>query len=155
MKILVFIISILTLYSCSDRQSFSDYKDINDSSGNLSYKFNSNDSTAIIFSEYGKTYMKGKLVNGKREGIWSEYVFNGNWKSYEYTFKDDVENGKCYSFTITGKIDLVGNRKDGTLDGMFVYFDLKGNPEKVELWKEFDNGSGVSNLAYTKDLRVK
>jgi hypothetical protein len=144
--------SAVILFSCSNKPNFSDYTDINDSIGNLVFKIDPKDSTAIILSKYSKTYMKGKLINGKREGIWTEYVIGGNYKCYEYTFKDNFENGKCYSFTITGKINSVGNRKNGTPHGTFVYFDLKGNPEKIELWKVVEDRSGVSELVYSKDL---
>ena len=153
--IYIFIIVTLTFTNCNDGPNTFNYIDLNDKDGNFLCKLNPVDSSAIIYFDNKERYMTGKLLNMRRDGIWKEYTSDGNEKTFEWTFKNDLKEGVYYGFYMTGKIETVGSYKNDKLNSYLLYFDLKGKPEKIQFWDGLDGLDGCSVLTYSKDFRVK
>jgi hypothetical protein len=103
--------------------------------GDSEYEVNSENWEAKWYSKDRKTYMIGKLIDFKREGIWTEYLKKGDIKLYTWNYKNDSKNGKYYGFWNENKIKLVGNYKNDLIDGYLVFFDLNGKIDRIEFWK--------------------
>mgnify|MGYP001170638531 CR=1 FL=1 len=74
--------------------------------------------------------VKGKYVNGKKEGSWKYYAENGKViKKGKY--KEGKEEGlwKFYDveyYYSKGKVQIIGKYKEGKEEGLWKYFDLNG-----------------------------
>lgn len=155
MNIIKFLLhtTILTIVtSCGDRPNDLNYIDIHDNNNNVICKYNPIDSNAIIYLDNNERYMIGKLINLKQEGVWKEYITEDNQLDFKWTFKNNVKDGIYFGYTLTGKIETVGHYKNDQLNGVLVYFDLKQNPEKVQVWKGLQNIDGASEMILEKKL---
>lgn len=83
-----------------------------------------------------KKYMSGKIVNGKKEGIWIEYYKSGELKS-ETNYKNGLANGKQTIYYKNGNIKEERNFKDDVISGIRKYYDKEG---KLTSTLEFKNG---------------
>lgn len=142
---------ILTFTNCKNGPNTFNYINLNDNNGKFLCKLNPIDSTAIIYIDNAKTYMTGKLINQQREGFWNEYITSDNELDFKWSYKNDIREGIYFGYYLTGKIQTIGYYKNDVLNGPLVYFDLKGRPEKIELW---EGDGGCSVLMFSKDLRV-
>ncbi len=143
----------LIIVSCDNKPNTLNYVDIYGDNNNLVCKYNPKDSNAIIYFNNNETYMIGKLINSKREGVWKEYLTKENELNFKWSFKDDIKDGIYFGYTLTGKIETVGYYKNDQLNGTLVYFDLKQKPEKVQVWKGIENADGASELILEKKLK--
>ena len=126
--------------------------EVYDSEGNLRYRIDKDDSTAVVYSKNGQTYMSGKFINQKKAGIWTEYLAKSNDKIFEWTYVNDKKEGLFRGYTMTGKIQTIGYYREDKLDSVLVYFNLEGRPKKVEVWKADPNTEGTSDLIFSKDI---
>ena len=151
---LLFLTTILTIVtSCDDGPNTWNYIDIHDKNNNVICKYNSKDSNAIIYLDNNKRYMTGKLIDLKQEGAWKEYISNDNELSFKWSFKNGVKEGVYFGYTLTGKIETVGNYKNDMLDGTLVYFDLQFRPKKVQVWKGVERAGGYSVMTLERVLQ--
>ena len=97
--------------------------------------------------------MTGKLIDLKQEGAWKEYISNDNELSFKWSFKNGVKEGVYFGYTLTGKIETVGNYKNDMLDGTLVYFDLQFRPKKVQVWKGVERAGGYSVMTLERVLQ--
>ena len=139
---------VLIFTNCNNHPNISNYVDLNDKNGNFLCKLDPIDSTAIIYFDNDRTYMTGKLINQKREGFWNEYITKDDELDFKWTYKNDIRDGRYFGYYLTGNIQTIGYYENDELSGPLVYFDLKGKPEKIEIWDS-------SVLMFSKDLRVK
>lgn len=138
---------------CKDGPQTFNYMDVSDKDGKLLYKYSPSDSCAIIYLDNNERYLTGKLKNSKPEGTWKEYITKDNELSFKWSFKNGIKDGTYFGYTLTGKIETVGNHKDDMLDGTLVYFDLKFRPKKVQVWKGVDRAGGYSVMTFEKMLQ--
>lgn len=80
---------------------------------------------------YDDTIFIGNAINGKKEGKFYSYNFDGKIY-YEAMYKDGKLNGLSTSYFENGNIDSESNYKDGKRDGEFKLY-LK-NGELSALW---------------------
>lgn len=84
------------------------------------------------FYKNGKLRMEGKLINGKREGVWKSYYEDGNlWSVGMYV--NGKRQGTGVVFYSNGKKYMEGDYKDDVRDGKWFFYNEKG-----DLIKEVD-----------------
>ena len=72
-----------------------------------------------------KYYTEGKVINGKREGIWLTYSDQGNLL-FKTHYKKGSHNGVWESYHENGNIKLKGNYKVSKLIGIWQSFSENG-----------------------------
>jgi hypothetical protein len=109
----------------------------------------------------GKTAIKGVTINGKKEGLWLDYDYDGNLVSQSIYFNDKL-NGESIGYYETGNILSDGLMKDGLRDGNWIVYFNNGkiaekgrylNDKKVGVWEYYIN-AGLLNkkIEYSKDV---
>jgi|WetSurMetagenome_2_1015567.scaffolds.fasta_scaffold196307_1 antitoxin component YwqK of YwqJK toxin-antitoxin module len=78
---------------------------------------------------------------GVKEGPWIQYFTDGTIKMKAF-YKNDQKEGPIEAFATTGKHIFTGRYANGDPDGVWMYYDDKGNPVKKEV---YDNGALVSS----------
>lgn len=73
-------------------------------------------------------------INGKKEGVMTEYYKDGKVKS-ERIFNADVQTGRSVIYYPTGKIKKVQYFEDGKVHGGDTLFYENGNPEFLRNYK--------------------
>lgn len=68
----------------------------------------------------------GMMVNGEKNGLWTNYYLYGGGVYSEVNFKDDKENGLAKTFYNTGELDSIGLYEDGLKTGTWNNFSSKG-----------------------------
>src|SRR5688500_18058120 len=83
------------------------------------------------FYEDGKTQIKGKLKNEKRNGLWTYWYPNGNkWSECEY--KEGLKHGRTTVWYENGKKRYEGYYTEDKKSGEWKYWDEAGNLLKTE-----------------------
>ena len=129
------------------------YKD--GSSEERYYKNGVLDKEIIIHDATGTSTKKINIVDGKKEGKYAEYDYDGNLMA-EGFYKNDKLEGSFKKYN-NNKLFLEGNYKNGILDGKFIVFSDNGEKIIDGLYKEGErDGEWVFNdlreLAKVKDL---
>ena len=109
----------------------------------------------IIHDATGTSTKKINIVDGKKEGKYTEYDYDGNLMT-EGFYKNDKLEGSFKKYN-NNKLFLEGNYKNGILDGKFIVFSDNGEKIIDGLYKEGErDGEWVFNdlreLAKVKDL---
>ena len=81
-------------------------------------------SLCVWKNAYGQYHSKGKLVNGKQEGKWLHWNWNG-----KKTFDENYKNGK--------------------LDGKGIYWDATGMEESI-----YSNGVRIESIRFNNDGQI-
>ena len=70
-----------------------------------------------------KPISDGKLINGRKDGLWKIYDKNGILREYN-SYKNDTLNGQQVTFDEKGKIYTKAHRKMGIfVDSFLLYYD--------------------------------
>ena len=87
------------------------------------------------FHENGNISMKGKFINGKQDGFWFEYYDDGSlyWK-LKYTMGEKAD-GLFKMYHQNGNVKSEVIYKDNKPSTNWVYFDDKGNKERIDIYK--------------------
>ena len=85
--------------------------------------------------ENSQNKSKGKVKDGKKNDIWTEWYENGQ-KMSETAYKDGKTHGKCISWHENGQIKSVKNYKDGKYDGKVNYWYEDGQIKTERIYKE-------------------
>ena len=109
---------------------------------NFYYKKNqSKPYTGPIFSLYpnGKKKNSGNLINGGKDGLWTEWYQNGKIKAEEY-YKDGKADDIWVSWHENNKLKLKGTFKDGKANGLRTEWYQNGQKKEEGYFKnnEFD-----------------
>ena len=72
-----------------------------------------------------KRYIEGKIISGKREGIWLTFSEKGNLL-FKTFYKNGSHNGIWESYHDNGNIKLKGNYKDSKLFGVWQSYSENG-----------------------------
>lgn len=86
---------------------------------------------------YGSMIVEAHMKNGKKEGEYSRYYFNGN-REYQAFYTNDVLNGIERSWTKEGQLVAETHFKDGKKDGPYA------------AW--YENGVQMAKGAFKNDL---
>ena len=80
---------------------------------------------------------KGKLKNGKREGLWVFYWDNGQLNS-KGTYKNGKEEGPWVEYHENGQLNSKVTYKNGKEEGPWVWYNEDGtvNEEYTETYKD-------------------
>ncbi len=155
-----FLIFTVIIFSCQDGQK----RKISEKWGNGNNKVvltydNPNDTTNYLqefFFENGKLDTKGKIHNGKQDGLWEWWYSNGNKKD-EAVIKDGVYIEQRKHWREDGTLRQVeiitGECFGDCCDGKVVFYDDKGfklieYSQKSGKW----NGEGIG---YFRDGKIK
>jgi antitoxin component YwqK of YwqJK toxin-antitoxin module len=79
--------------------------------------------------------VKGNVVGGKREGVWTSYHLNGN-KQSENEYKAGVLNGKTVTIFENGQIMYIGYYLDGEYDGQWFFYTKEGELSKEIIYNK-------------------
>lgn len=103
------------------------------------------DSESPVVEEYSEVYdngnlkLKGKKVNGQRDGLWVSYYQNGT-KWSETTFEAGVKKGPTTTYYEDGMMRYTGQFKDDKKTGIWKFYNKEGKLEKtLDLSTEVDN----------------
>lgn len=88
-----------------------------------------------IINSAGGIQLRGKSINGKKEGVWKLYYENGNLQDSVF-FKDDLLNGSLYSWYSSGQLKSVKSFKKGKFDGYTVFYEPYGSMNRSMHHKE-------------------
>lgn len=75
-----------------------------------------------IFFPSGKLQMAGKVINGKRQGVWSSWYESGA-KNSEAGFRNDMFDGPYQVWYENGKLRMQGQHKSDKQVGIWYFFD--------------------------------
>ena len=87
------------------------------------------DNNYISYYNNGGVKVKGKHINGKRDGMWVSFYPNG-FKQSENNYIDNILNGNSIAYYKDGKIRYKGFYLEGKKHGKWIFIDSEGN-EKV------------------------
>ena len=83
------------------------------------------------FYKNGKLRMEGKLINGKRVGVWKSYYENGIiWSIGIYV--NGKREGTGVVFYSNGKKRMEGDYKNDARSGLWIFYNEKGEIIKQE-----------------------
>lgn len=84
-----------------------------------------------VFYKNGQLKMKGRVLDGKRHGIWTTWRENGlKWS--ENTYILGALEGKTVSFYPNGQIHYIGYYSNNVKSGKWTFFDENGGILKEE-----------------------
>ena len=76
--------------------------------------------TVAFFHENGVKAREGRIVHGRREGVWKGWYDNGA-AQYEGAFHDYERVGHWVYFENTGKKKMEGDWREGKKQGTWTY----------------------------------
>ncbi len=90
---------------------------------------------AKVYHADGKGYWKGRY-NKKliMNGVWEDWLTEENYKRFDWTFKNNIEDGPYTAYRRDGSIEAKGFYKNGALSDTLKMFDLKGQLQEMEIW---------------------
>jgi hypothetical protein len=93
---------------------------------------------------------KGKMKNGEKEGIWTDWYSRGTIKS-KTNWKNGIISGVCYNYYSDGTIDFITDHIN-TKDYTKTFYDKSGNISKYSM--EYRSGEMYqgSELKFYKNL---
>lgn len=83
----------------------------------------------------GSLKIKGKMLNNKRDGLWTAYYEGGN-KQSESTYQNGILHGRTASFYTNGQVRYIGYFLGGKKDGKWVLYTEEGEFDKSEMYKQ-------------------
>lgn len=113
------------------------------------------DGKYIQYDSTGDVMEEGMMVNGDREGKWTEYYTGTTIVRYEGNWKKDCKNGIFYNYYFSGKLKRKEDYKKGKLMKGYKY-DEEGKKLKfTPYWKLAEPNVNVmkwlmTNLRYPK-----
>lgn len=145
---------LLVFYSCNKADTYR-FPELASDTISQSYSISGSDTTLII-RESKHVILKGKLRHNRRIGVWEQFTsFSKDsltfFKSGLFNYYNDLKSGPYKLYNPKGKIWLLGSYKKELPDSLFVYFDIRGDLDKVEYWKA-DTNSNSSELVYSRDF---
>jgi antitoxin component YwqK of YwqJK toxin-antitoxin module len=112
----------------------------------------------------GEVSRRHTEINGKKEGIMTEYYKDGKIKG-ERLFKDDIQIGKSTFYYPSGKVQEVQYYKEGKMDGGDTVFYETGQPQFLRTYslglldgylrKWAPDGSIIYEAKYSNDTVVE
>ncbi len=93
--------------------------------------------TGPVFSLYdnGKRELDGFLLNGQRDGWWTEYTEEGQ-KSSAGAYKSGAEDGWWTYWHENGQVQSQGNYRKGSTIGEWKSFFENGKPDSQGIYKD-------------------
>lgn len=95
-----------------------------------------NDAVMKIFSSTGRLVKAGRVLNGKKEGIWRSYYENGMLSRIE-EYHEDIINGLVVSVESSGSVSEEDNIVNGKKDGVSHQYNRNGT---IKLEENYSNG---------------
>lgn len=89
-----------------------------------------------IYSSTGRLIKSGKVLNGKKEGIWRSYYENGMISRIE-EYHEDVLNGLTLAIETTGTVSAEDNFINGLKHGVSHQYNRNGT---IKLEENYSNG---------------
>ncbi len=83
----------------------------------------------------GKLYSKGKIENGKENGLWEYWNENGN-KAREGEFVDGKPNGTHKYWYENGNLRGIGEWKNGIYEGKWEMYNETGDEKIIQNYKD-------------------
>lgn len=132
MKFITILLFFITVYSCSNSKETLPKKEEIVKESNTEKK-QIPDGDFIQKHPNGAILVKGKILNNKREGLWTTYYQSGI-KQSESTYKSDVLNGRTASFYTNGQVRYIGYFLNNKKDGKWDFYTEDGDFEKSQLY---------------------
>ena len=108
-----------------------------------SYKNGKEEGAWISYHYNGQLAYKGNFKNGKEEGAWISYHVNGQLFS-KGNYKNGKEEGAWISYHVNGQLFSKGNYKNGKKEGAWVSYNSDGTVDK-EYTGTFKDGVKISD----------
>lgn len=130
MKLLFLLIICFSLFSCESTD-----KEIAKPTPQIVKDSKVTDGEFIDLHDNGQIKTQGNLINGKRDGLWQTFFFNGV-KQSESTYKNGLLNGKTASYYYDGKTRYVGFYENDLKSGIWYFYGKDGAFEKEVKYKD-------------------
>src|SRR6185295_7317798 len=95
-----------------------------------------NDVGMKIYSSTGRLVKTGRVLNGKKEGIWRSYYENGMLSRIE-EYHQDIINGLVVAVEVNGAVSEEDNIVNGKKDGVSHQYNRNGT---IKLEENYSNG---------------
>ena len=97
------------------------------------------------YDPYPWLYLFGGYINGKKDGLWTQY-HEGSKKVYKtIDFKDGLIHGTRITYYKNGNVEMFTEYKDGKNHGLHTSYDESGNMTWKSYWKNgFNDGESTS-----------
>lgn len=87
------------------------------------------------FHANGRAHVRGRLVDGVREGVWNTFRENGlPWSQVEYLSGE--KNGSFRTWHENGLPHIEGQHRAGKPAGVWYFFDTMGQPTESQNFDE-------------------
>ena len=132
-KLIIFLLLVTSFFSCTKHEE----PIKNDAIQSIGFT-----------DQKGVFHCQGTLINGKKEGLWTEYN-NDNSTLCITEYKNGISSGIEILFYDNGNICRIGNNKDGKEDGRWIIFQSSNsheiaseeyyqNGKATGIWKKYD-----------------
>lgn len=137
-KILLFLGTILLLFSCSAQLTEKVERRFPNGQPQLVHYFDKHDQCVkeVEYFDSGQVMMEGGMKDGKMEGEWTSYFIDGRVQSHGF-FKDGKRTGEAQVFYSNGNKYEEGSYREGKHVGKWKFYNEQGF-----LIKEVDFGEG-------------
>ncbi|MBR6297893.1 MAG: TonB family protein [Candidatus Gastranaerophilales bacterium] len=102
-----------------------------------------------IYSKDGHLLSKLTYINGKLNGVATNYYPNGKIEQEAY-FKDNIQEGLTRIYYKSGKLKQENNFKDGKADGLGISYYENGKIRSKTPWKD-DKENGIAYFYFKND----
>jgi antitoxin component YwqK of YwqJK toxin-antitoxin module len=103
---------------------------------------------ARIYTNDGKLFLLGRFndTNCILNGKWEEWDRVENYKRFDMTFVNSVEEGPFISYRPDGKLYASGYKKDGAFNDTIKFYDKEGTVFEMQVWKADKKEKGGAKM---------
>lgn len=95
------------------------------------------------YHENGAVKMRGKTVNGERQGMWESYYPTG-YKWSETTFANGRKEGLTTTYYPNGMMRYTGHYYDDERTGLWIFYDtLGGVIQRIDMDRAFNKDDSL------------
>ncbi|MDI1234061.1 MAG: hypothetical protein PSX81_07260 [bacterium] len=154
MKVYFFALLLITLSACNSQSNKQTQKESEQSSdaqvakvnpikieyypdSSLFRELNTQTLEAKIYTADGKLFLKGKYndTTYQLNGVWEDWDRKANYKRFDLTFVNNVENGPFTSYRDNGKIYVTGAKKNGVFTDTLKFHDKDEKVFEMQVYK--------------------
>jgi len=116
---------------------------------NSEYTYKDSKQTEYYDYQLGKKKSEGSLINGTKEGQWTEWFPSGQ-KSFEGSYKQGKRDGKGIAYSQDGSVNWDGEIKDGNFHGKGIL-----NEKNIKYDGVWDMGKKNGDFVEIDNLMIK
>lgn len=105
--------------------------------GTIFRELNTKTLEAKIYTKDGNLFLKGKYqdTNYVLNGVWEEWDRKANYRRFQLTFVNNIENGPFTSYRDDGKVYVTGAKKNGVFTDTLKFYDKNEKVFEMQVYK--------------------